>query len=144
MKVNQKVWKALFTGAGSNCAGRGILTNLDIVFPHISSEISYWSNLQIFFFPDYSGKYMYRITKIFIKIHFLNLKNYISLNKFYTAISVTLSALRFSSLWSRDGVAVYRGEGVADTFVLTEHCVLFALWCQHNFLQTFCCLQHSR
>lgn len=72
MKVNKKVWKALFTGAGGNCAGSGILTNLDIVFPNISSEISYWSNLQIIFFSNYSGKYMYHITKIFIKIqHFL-------------------------------------------------------------------------
>ncbi|KAI1240953.1 Band 4.1-like protein 2, partial [Lamprotornis superbus] len=41
----------------------------------------------------------------------------------------------FSSLWSRDGVAVCRGEGVADRSLLTEHCVLFALWCQCS---TFC------
>lgn len=63
------------------------------------------------------------------------MKKYISLDKFYTGISVTLSFPRFSSLRSRDGVALCGGEGVADRFLLTEHCVLFALWCQCS---TFC------
>lgn len=43
---------------------------------------------------------------------------------------VTPSVLRFSSLWGRDGMAICRGERVTKKFPLTQHCVLFALWCQ--------------
>lgn len=44
--------------------------------------------------------------------------------------TVTLSVLRFSSLWGRDGAVVCREGGVTKKILLTEHCVLFALWCQ--------------
>lgn len=88
---------------------------------------------RFFFFSDYSGKYMLSHNKVFFYKNTTFPKNwkYIFLWINFILVSpVTLSVLIFYSLWGRDVVEVCRGERVTKKFLLTQHCVLFALWCQ--------------
>lgn len=68
MKVNTKeVWKVLFTGAGSYCAKRGILTNLDSGFFFFFKYFKRNLSGIIYIFSDYSGKYIVSHNKDFYK-----------------------------------------------------------------------------